>query len=54
MTAYADRDYAAFKGSESELAWRSFAWFMSAPDHIVILHRGRNFEQVRLLNLVRF
>ena len=32
VTAYADRDDAAFKGSVSELAWRSFAWFMSEPD----------------------
>ncbi len=22
------------------LAWRSFAWFMSEPDHMVVPHRG--------------
>ena len=53
VTAYADRDDAAFKGSVSELAWRSFAWFMSEPDHIVLLHEGGNARQVRLWNLMR-
>lgn len=53
VTAYADRDTAAFKGSVSELAWRSFAWFMSEPDYIVMLHRGADVEQVRLSDLMR-
>ena len=53
VTAYADRDAAAFKGSVSELAWRSFAWFMSEPNHIVMLHRGTDVEQVRLSDLMR-
>ena len=53
VTAYADRDDAAFKGSVSELAWRSFAWFMSEPDHIMVLHRGTDAEQVRLSDLMR-
>lgn len=53
VTAYADRDAAPFKSSVSELAWRSFAWFMSEPDHIVMLHRGTNVEQVRLSDLMR-
>ena len=53
LTAYSDRDDAAFKGSVSELAWRSFAWFMSEPDHIVMLHRGADAESVRLADLMR-
>ena len=53
VTAYADRDAAAFKGSVSELAWRSFAWFMSEPDHIVVLHQGSDAKQVRLSDLMR-
>ena len=53
VTAYADRDEAAFKNSVSELAWRSFAWFMSEPDHIVVLHRGSGAESARLLALMR-
>ena len=52
LTAYADRDDAAFKASVSALAWRSFAWFMSEPDHIVILHRGADAERVRLSDLM--
>lgn len=53
VTAYADRDAAPFKSSVSELAWRSFAWFMSEPDHIVVLHRGSDAKQVRLSDLMR-
>ena len=53
LTAYADRDDAAFKASVSELAWCSFAWFMSEPDHIVVLHGGAGAEQVRLSDLMR-
>ncbi len=52
VTAYADRDESAFKASVSELAWRSFAWFMSEPDHIVMLHRGSDAEPVRLSDLM--
>ena len=53
LTAYADRDDAAFKASVSELAWRSFAWFMSEPDHIVVLHGGAGAMRVRLSELMR-
>ncbi|MCY4594551.1 MAG: BsuBI/PstI family type II restriction endonuclease [Bryobacterales bacterium] len=53
LTAYADRDDTAFKASISELAWRSFAWFMSEPDHIVLLHRGTDSERVQLSELMR-
>lgn len=52
VTAYADRDHAAFKGSVSELAWKSFAWFASEPEHVIMLHRGTNAEQVRLSDLM--
>ena len=53
LTAYADRNDAAFRASVSELAWRSFAWFMSEPDNIVVLHGGADTEQVRLSELMR-
>ena len=53
LTAYADRDDAAFKSSVSELAWRTFAWFMSEPDHIVQLHWGTHAKHVRLSELMR-
>lgn len=40
LTAFLDRSHAAFKKSVSELAWRSFAWFASEPEHIIALHDG--------------
>ena len=52
VTAYADRDDAAFKRSVSELAWRSLAWFVSEPDHLLVLHSGGQAGQVRLSDLM--
>jgi len=34
VTAYSDRQSAAFKKTVAQLAWRSFAWFASEPDNI--------------------
>ena len=53
VTAYSDRSAGAFKKSVDELAWRSFAWFMSEPDQILVLHRGAGTEQVRLWHLMK-
>lgn len=53
VTAFADRDEPAFKRAVSELAWRSFAWFMSEPDDVVVLHRGAESRQLRLTDLMR-
>ena len=52
VTAFEDRDTAAFKSSVSQLAWRSFAWFMSEPDHIMILHQSAHGGQAKLTNLI--
>jgi hypothetical protein len=38
--AYMDRDSPGFKKTVSALAWRSFAWFASERDRIVILKDG--------------
>ncbi len=54
VTAYEDRNAAAFRGSVSKLAWRSFAWFMSEPDRIMVLQRGSDAEQVRLSDLMKY
>ena len=54
VTAYADRNTAAFKRSVSQLAWRSFAWFMAEPDHIMVLHQGADAKQVRLSDLMKY
>ena len=39
VTAYMDRDQPAFRKTMSSLAWNSFAWFLSEPDHVIGLHR---------------
>jgi len=38
VTAYRDRQAPPVARAMHQLAWRSFAWFMSEPDHIVQLH----------------
>ena len=53
VTAYADRGDAVFMSSVGQLAWRSFAWFMSEPNHIMMLHRGADTERIRLWELLR-
>ena len=53
VTAYRDRDTAAFKTTAAVLAWRSFAWFMSEPKHIVVLRSGSDERQVRLSELMQ-
>lgn len=53
VTAYADRGDAVFMSSVGQLAWRSFAWFMSEPNHIMMLHRGDDTGQTRLWELMR-
>lgn len=45
LTAYLDRATAPFKKSVSELAWGSYAWFVSEPEHLIGLHDG---EPVKL------
>ena len=40
VTAYLDRGRPAFRKTVAELAWNSFAWFASEPDHIIVLREG--------------
>ena len=40
LTAYQDRESAGFRKTVAQLAWGSFAWFVSEPEHIVLLHDG--------------
>ncbi|RJQ61790.1 MAG: hypothetical protein C4530_05735 [Desulfobacteraceae bacterium] len=40
VTAFSDRRGAAYRRLVSELAWGSFAWFVSEPDKIIILRHG--------------
>jgi hypothetical protein len=40
LTAYQDRESAGFKKTVAQLAWDTFAWFVSEPDHVMILRSG--------------
>lgn len=40
LTAYLDRSNAGFKKTVPNLAWGSYAWFVSEPDHIIELGDG--------------
>lgn len=53
VTAYQDRDVAAFRSTVGELAWHSFAWFMSEPKHIMALYQGQESDEVQLSDLMR-
>ena len=52
VSAFADRNDGAFKRSVSELAWRSFAWFMSEPDHLMVLRQGTDSTKLKLTALM--
>jgi hypothetical protein len=41
LTAYLDRAGSPFKKNVPELAWGSYAWFVSEPDHIIRLYDGK-------------
>lgn len=50
ITAYQDRQSAGFKKTVTQLAWGSFAWFVSEPNHIISLHGsldGKRLSAIR-------
>lgn len=50
VTAYSDRQSPGFRKTVSHLAWNSFAWFASEPDHIVAMRDGaQNFQPLSAL-----
>jgi hypothetical protein len=51
VTAYLDRESTGFKKTVSGLAWNSFGWFVSEPEHIVIFRNGQT-SPARLSDLV--
>ncbi|PKU23461.1 BsuBI/PstI family type II restriction endonuclease [Telmatospirillum siberiense] len=51
LTAYHDRESAGFKKTVAQLAWDSFAWFVSEPNGIVIL-RSSEAKPNRLIDLI--
>ena len=52
LTAFSDRRAGAYRKLASELAWGSFAWFVSEPDNIVILRQGGEKKVKHLFELV--
>ena len=52
LTAYSNSDHPAFKKTASALAWQSFVWFVSEPDHIIMLREGLEGHSVRLSSLL--
>lgn len=40
LTAYQDRQSAGFRKTVAQLAWDSFAWFVSEPENIIMLRDG--------------
>lgn len=44
LTAYHDRQSAGFKKTVAQLAWGSFAWFVSEPENLIFLCSARNSE----------
>lgn len=40
LTAFNDRSITQFKKAISEIAWGSYIWFVSEPDHIIEMHDG--------------
>lgn len=52
VTAYQDRGRPAFRKTVAELAWNSFAWFASEPDHIIVLREGASGSTARLSALL--
>lgn len=52
VTAFLDRRAGAYRKLASELAWGSFAWFVSEPDKIIILRQGGVKKVKHLFELV--
>lgn len=52
VTAYSSRERSEFRRSVAALAWRSFAWFATEPDHVMQLHDGLESE-TKLGDLIR-
>lgn len=52
VTAFSDRRGTAYRKLAPELAWGSFAWFVSEPDRIVMLRSAGRKETKKLFELI--
>ncbi len=48
LTAYLDRSSTQFKKTVPELAWGSYAWFASEPEHIIQMRDGKSLKLSQL------
>lgn len=53
VSVFHDRVGSPFKATSTSLAWGSFAWFETEPDHLLFLRDGRRLEPVTLAGLLR-
>lgn len=52
VTAFSDRRVGAYRKLAPELAWGSFAWFVSEPDKIVVLKQSGKKKTEKLFELI--
>jgi BsuBI/PstI restriction endonuclease domain/BsuBI/PstI restriction endonuclease HTH domain len=52
VTAYRDRGDPAFKKTFGTLAWNTLVWFMSEPDHVVVLRGKTTLSKGRIFELI--
>jgi len=52
VTAFSDRRSSAYRKLAPELAWGSFAWFVSEPDKIVVLKQSGKKKTGKLFELI--
>jgi hypothetical protein len=52
VTAFRDRSLPSFRKAVAELAWNSFAWFVSEPEHIIVFREGKVDTPARLSDLL--
>ncbi|HYG63728.1 MAG TPA: BsuBI/PstI family type II restriction endonuclease [Thermoanaerobaculia bacterium] len=53
VTAYWDRSHQAFRKSFESLAWNTLVWFMTEPEHVVMLREKPELEKRRIFDLIR-
>jgi hypothetical protein len=46
LTAYLDKVSAPYRATAHELAWCSFAWFVSEPDHLLHMREAANLKKL--------
>lgn len=53
VTVFHDRERSPYRGMATSLAWGTFAWFETEPDHIVFLRSGGEERMTSLHRLLR-